>query len=43
MKVKCNQKKGGCGAEYEVDESKVNEDYFQCPVCRRIVPNPFKE
>jgi len=41
VKIKCDEKKGGCGVIYEVDETKVKEKYFQCPVCSRIFPNPF--
>lgn len=37
-RIKCK----GCGNTYEVDETKVTEDWLQCPYCSRIAPNPLK-
>lgn len=38
IKIKCNE----CKNIYEVDETKVIEDWLQCPYCSRIAPNPLK-
>ena len=32
-----------CNFEFEVDESKVNEEYIQCPNCGNITKNPLIE
>ena len=44
LKIRCNERKGGCGETYEVDEKNVKfEKFIQCPYpyCRRIAPNPL--
>ena len=38
-KIKCPR----CKREFEVDLTKVNEDYIQCPLCGGISINNFKE
>jgi DNA-directed RNA polymerase subunit RPC12/RpoP len=37
-KIKCRE----CGNIYELDETKVTEDYLQCPYCSKITRSPFK-
>ena len=42
--IKCDQKKGGCGNDFTIDETTTKqEEWMQCPICRRQFPNPFWE
>ena len=44
--LKCDNKNGGCGMEYEIEEDSVKKDkHIQCPnpYCARITKNPLYE
>lgn len=43
IKVKCNERTGGCGVTYEIEAEQVKEDYFQCLFCSKISKNPLND
>lgn len=40
IKLICKKKSGGCGKEFEIDETKcLNEEFMQCPFCGEYSKN----